>query len=271
MTTFSASTGYASHIPTTHPYARFHDPVMAPLPAHVREALALGPVSPDQLPGRDSAPDLLNPGYGPRETGYALCPDGSARVFVLTDMPGVTPAMWDWWFGWHGCDPQRYRLWHPQAHVQARWSDGLSDEDRYIGRTSNVVEYIGTRRRRFSIRFIPPAEAGLDESRLAAQGEVAICARAGLTGLPVDASWMIHQLRPVPGGCEMRSRFWMAGPNLTLPWLPGRAGDRIGRMLGRLARPSARDAEALLVHCAEEMNHLAARLPALYAEFGPCR
>jgi hypothetical protein len=33
-------------------------------------------------------------------------------------------------------------------------------------------------------------------------------------------------------------------------------------------RPSEADARALLVHCAEEMQHLARFLPALYAEFG---
>jgi hypothetical protein len=32
-------------------------------------------------------------------------------------------------------------------------------------------------------------------------------------------------------------------------------------------RPSEADARALLVHCAEEMQHLAQFLPALYAEF----
>ena len=271
MTTLSPTTNYPTDTPYANRYDLFHDPVMAPLPAHVREVLAAGPLPHDWLPGLDSAPSLLEPGYGRAETGYSLGADGSAHVFVLTAMPGVTPAMWDWWFGWHGNDPQRYQLWHPQAHVHVGWADGLPDEDRYIGRTSNVTEFIGTQRRRFSIRFIRPAEAGLDESRLAAQGEVVICARAGLTGLPVDAGWMIHQLRPVPGGCEMRSRFWIAGRNLSLPWLPGKAGQLAARVLGRLAAPGKADAEALLIHCAEEMNHLAARLPALYAEFGPGR
>lgn len=271
MTALSTPTNYPSDNSAPNRYARFHDPVMAPLPAHVHEALAAGPLPHDRLPGLASAPSLLVPGYGRAETGYSLGADGSAHVYVLTTMPGVTPAMWDWWFGWHGCDPQRYQLWHPQAHLHVSWADGLPDEDRYLGRTSNVVEYIGTKRRRFSIRFIPPSEAGLDEARLAAQGEVAICARAGLTGLPVDASWMIHQLRPVPAGCEMRSRFWIAGHNLSLPWLPGKAGHWLAKGLGWLAAPGKADAEALLIHCAEEMNHLAARLPALYAEFGPGR
>ena len=39
-------------------------------------------------------------------------------------MPGVTPQMWEWWFGWHGSDSRRYKLWHPRAHVSAHWADG---------------------------------------------------------------------------------------------------------------------------------------------------
>ena len=85
------------------------------------------------------------------------------------------------------------------------------------------------------------------------------------------ASGMTWRRDPVPGGCEMRSRFWIAGRHLSLPWLPGKAGQLAARALGRLAAPGKADAEALLIHCAEEMNHLAARLPALYAEFGPGR
>ena len=259
--------GYSTEELVTSPYAHFYDPVMAELPAHVREALAIGPVSPSLLPRFEHAASLQEQGYGALETGYCLCPDGSTHVFALTKMPNVTPAMWDWWFGWHGCDPQRYKLWHPQAHVHVGWADGQVDTDHYIGRTSQVVEFIGSKQRQFSIRFITPSEAGLDEARLARQGEVAICARAGLTGLPVDASWMIHHLRPVAGGCEMRSRFWIAGGNLSLPWLPNKVGQLTTRALGWLTRPSVADAEALLVHCAQEMNHLAARLPQLYAAF----
>jgi hypothetical protein len=51
--------------------------------------------------------------------------------------PGVTPAMWSWWFGWHGCDTRRYKLWHSPAHLFAAWKDGddagRHGSDRYIG------------------------------------------------------------------------------------------------------------------------------------------
>jgi hypothetical protein len=46
-----------------------------------------------------------------------------APLFVLTQMPKVTPAMWDWWFAWHGSEAQRYKLWHPRAHISSKWAD----------------------------------------------------------------------------------------------------------------------------------------------------
>jgi hypothetical protein len=60
--------------------------------------------------------------------------------------------MVDWWFGWHGEEPQRYKLWHPRAHLHACWTEPGTG---YVGRTSVVDEYIGTSLRRASIRFVP--------------------------------------------------------------------------------------------------------------------
>ena len=102
--------GYSERELAESPYARFFRPELAPLSAHVREALATGPVAWSLMPGVDRAADLQKPGYELVETGYTTCPDGSARISVLTPMPGVTPAMWDWWFAWHGSEAQRYKL-----------------------------------------------------------------------------------------------------------------------------------------------------------------
>ena len=41
--------------------------------------------------------------------GYAVHPDRSIG-WPSRLMPGVTPSMWDWWFGWHGSRDSRYRL-----------------------------------------------------------------------------------------------------------------------------------------------------------------
>lgn len=233
---------------------------MAPLPEHVREALLVGAVAPELLPPVEHAAEI----DAAVETAFTRLPDGEARVFVLTHMPGVTPAMWEWWFGWHGSDAGRYRLWHPRAHVSASWADGEGDLGRYVGRTSNVVEYIGAERLSLSIRFVRPAELGFDERRLAERGEVAICARGSLTGTPMETGWLVHHLRPVKGGAQMRSRFWIGGANVRPRNIAGGLGRAIGRVAARLSPRPPTGPSDLLEHCAQEMNHLAALLPALY-------
>ena len=108
--------GYTSTELAQSPYASFYRDEFAPLPEHVKEALLTGGQAYELFPLVDHADELLEPGYWPLETGFGLGPDGSVQVFVLTQMPKVTPAMWDWWFAWHGSEAQRYKLWHPRAH-----------------------------------------------------------------------------------------------------------------------------------------------------------
>jgi hypothetical protein len=94
---------------------------------------------------------------------------------------------------------------------------------------------------------------------------VFICARLGYTRWPLDFGWLVHHLRAVPGGAEMRSRFWMGGPHIQLrvPWLPV----FFSKTLQKTVCLPERQAVELLTHCSEEMNHLARILPGLYAEF----
>ena len=261
--------GYTSIESAQSPYAAFYRDEMAPLPEHVKEALLTGGQAYELFPLVDHADELLEPGYWPLETGFGLGPDGSVQVFVLTQMPKVTPAMWDWWFAWHGSEAQRYKLWHPRAHISSKWADGRSDLNHYIGRTSEVVEYVGPELLSLTIRFVAPASMGLDENRLKRQGEVAICARGGIAGTPMETGWLIHHLRPTQNGCEMRSRFWLGGNNVR----PRGMDNAIGKLLGRVAANfnplKANQGADLLVHCAQEMNHLAGILPALYKKFGP--
>ena len=259
--------GFSEAEKALSPYAPFFKERMAPLPAHVREALLMGAQAHEMLPPVQAAKDLQKPGYWPVETGYSLSPDGAVRVFVLTQMPGVTPAMWDWWFAWHGSHAQRYKLWHPQAHVHAAWQDGRSDLSHYVGRVSKVVEYVGPTCLDVTVAFVPPAQLGLNEQQLAADGEVAICASGGMAGTPLETGWLIHHLRPVPGGTEMRSRFWLGGDNVRARGILKPLGAVLGRVARRLQPLTATQGAELLVHCSQEMNHLAAILPALHTSF----
>jgi hypothetical protein len=261
--------GYRPEELAGSPYARFYKPVLAPLPGHVREAVAVGGVPHELMPPVGDAGRMQDEAEWPFETGYTRAPDGSARVFILTRMPRVTPAMWDWWFAWHGSEAARYKLWHPRAHIHAVWSDRRSDLDTYVGRTSNVVEYVGASRLRLTIRFLPPSQLGFDEARLRARGEVAICARGGMAGTPLETGYLVHYVQPVEGGSIMRSRFWVGGDNIA-PAPGSGLGGRLARSLARrFVRLPEEQPHDLLIHCAQEMNHLAAILPELYAAFGP--
>jgi DAPG hydrolase PhiG domain len=176
-------------------------------------------------------------------------------------MPGVTPSMWTWWFGWHGSDARRYKLWHLRAHVSAQWSDGGGDGS-YVGRTSLVREYLGSAFARPAIQFVVPAKAGLDETRLT--DAVAICARLGSSDVPVDVGWLVHHVRPTADGAEMRSRFWLGGRHIAL-----RAGNRLANSVIRpVAACQLPDPRDLMVHRTQEMNRLAGFLPALYQRVG---
>lgn len=239
-------------------YGGFFDPQMAALPDHVVQALQHGPQADQVLLEFEHAATLLDVGYHQTENGYGRLRAGGFQVSVRTDMPGVTPAMWDWWFGWHGSQTRRYKLWHPRAHASARWADGGGD-GHYVGRTSLIEEYLGSAYAKAAIRFVPPAELGLAP----AADEVAVCARLGSSEVPVDIGWFVHHVRATPEGAEMRSRFWMGGP------LIGVRGAT--RLAGHLVRPVAArqlpDPRDLLVHCAQEMNHLAGFLPQLHRRF----
>ncbi len=254
------------------PFAKYFSANMAPLAAHVVEALNVGAVSPKLIGGPDTAASLLDEGDQVVETGFALARDGSARVAVRTEMPEVTPEMWDWWFGWHGCDSRRYKLWHPRAHLYAEWDDGPDagrrGRDRYVGRTSFVDEYLGSTLVRAAIGFVPPAEAGLDEELLAdAERQTAVCAVLGSSKFPVNVGSFVHHVRRTARGSEMRSRFWMGGLHVELRSDRALVRSGIPPVARRLLRPTARSAAELLVHCAQEMSHLASFLPSLYEEF----
>lgn len=227
---------------------------------------------------------LAGAGYQEMETGWTRTGHGTLIVSCLTDMPGVTAAMWDWWFGWHLRDSARYKLWHPEAHQRAIVGDDrsgdrdLTDRERYIDNVSYVDEYVGAKKVRLAIRFVDPTTLGFVNR----PGTTHICGRIGVTYLPVAAGWVIHQVRPTPYGSEMRSRFFMGpGEILALPpaavslaapaaLLTSRVGKAASRPIVRTAvRTTLTDtlAHDLLFHCAGEMNHLASFLPDLYDEF----
>jgi len=86
----------------TRPFAKYFAGTTRPVQAHVRHALLAGMAPPEYgYDVDDAVRRLAGPGYHNMETGFTRLDSGVIVVSCLTDMPGVTAAMWDWWFGWH--------------------------------------------------------------------------------------------------------------------------------------------------------------------------
>lgn len=248
----------------THRYGRHYRPDMVSLAPHVLQALANSPVAAELIPPREL--DIADLELSRVRNGYTVRSDGGIHVHLETPMPGVTPEMIDWWFGWHSDSPERYRLWHPRAHLHAEWREeppaGSRGRDRYVGRTSIVEEYLGSLAGRYAISFRPHAELGITDPRFRDPTlATAVCARIGTAGAPVDAGWLAHLVIADRGGSVMHSRFWLGPPYAAL-----RGGGRLRGPAARIVTQGESEARALLVHCAQEMTHLASFLPALYAD-----
>ncbi len=251
-------------------FAKYWNPNMKPLPDHIVDALNVSPVATELCLPFDKAGTLLDDGYQDLENGYSLLEDGSMHIAVHTHMPRVEPIMWDWWFWWHGTQTERYKLWYPRAHlysalVPSDYDESTPYRDRYIGLDSYVDEYVGESAGQLVIQFRDPELLGLDVNRLSEQGATAIVGIVGMSGLPLDWGYLMHYVRPVPGGSEMRSRFWMGGPHVkargdaTLP-------DEASGLVEALSHMDVNRAREMVIHCSSEMNHLAEFLPAIYAE-----
>lgn len=255
------------------PYAKYWNPEMRPLQPQVREAVLHGPEAAELGFSLREADRLMEPGYLPLENGTTALRDGQIFVAVRTDMPRATGAMFEWWMGWHTMEAQRYKLWHPRAHVangtkEMRGDDpDLSDQQKYLT-THYVTEYIGDHREDIRITFVDPASVLTKTQDLLANDVSAlVCARVELQSAPITIGHLIHQIREVPGGAEMRSRFWLGKPAFSNAASNSFRNKLVGSrwLRGRLIPRNL--AHAMLVHCGMEMNHLASFLPDLYADY----
>ena len=126
-------------------FSAFQTPLQ-PIPQRVEAAIALGVQSGKDFPFA-SAAKLLSEGGDGLVDAVVRNHDGVLVVACLTEMPGVTPQMWDWWFGWHGLSSERYRLWHPKEHLRSAMAENREHirdaRERYIGNTSYIEEYVG--------------------------------------------------------------------------------------------------------------------------------
>lgn len=254
-----------------HDFEEFRRP-MGEIPDRVQTALDRGARDMDAsyFDNPNQLLDIAGGGDGLVDDVVRL-PNGQLVVACLTEMPGVSSAMWDWWFAWHSFTSERYRLWHPKDHLDSSLIEDRrhlpTNRERWVGNISYVDEYIGGALQRLAIRFVRPDSVGLDQQRVDEIG-VAICARTALRRERLAAGHLIHLVEDTDEGSRMHSRFLLGDARSEIPV--------IGPLLTKIANtPKVRRQRmpdtvgtALLLHCSQEMNHLASILPELHAQFG---
>ena len=218
---------------------------------------------------------LLDAGYLDMETGYARLDNGMMYVAALTDMPDVTGEMIDWWFAWHDTD-KAYQLWHPRDHIEAKWKHPVKRDlpwrEQYIGNTSEIIEYIGSKLEHLNVNFQKP-ERYFDVSRFTdAKIATAVCARGGQRLEKIWSAHLIHLMRKTERGVEMRSRFWLGDVDASPKGIVGKLlNPLLNTVMVRKRMIPDGVGRDLMLHCAEEMHHLAIILPELYRRYGSKR
>ena len=133
---------------------------------------------------------LFEPGYHACEFGYWTLEDGTATTACLTDMPGVTAEMFDWWFAWHPLDRLRYAIWDPEDHFDVQLEDHSLSRDksntlaeRNWGSVHHVWEDIGLGFDLLEIRFHKPSDLGYDMDRIGTDAcSTIVCSNAKIYG-----------------------------------------------------------------------------------------
>jgi hypothetical protein len=122
------------------------------------------------LPEEESALHLdilFNPGYMPVELGYGYLPDGCAILANLTDFPGVTVDMFDFWFAWHPIESMRYKIRNRDQHYYCQTMNpeialnkSLSLRERLWNTPHDIEEDCNMGKQPIKIRFCNPADIG---------------------------------------------------------------------------------------------------------------
>ena len=248
-------------------YAKYFYAPMTPAPKDIFQLLDKGPADPALALPVHQRNDLLKPGYLPVERGYCMMPDGTGFVAGLTNMPGVTSEMIDWWFAWHGLEGLRYAIWdaddHYDIHVAPedlgrRLNPKLNLRQRNWNTTDVVTEDVGTGSMVLDISFLSPEDFGYDLKAFGKGAATAVNANLGPHEPKSRLVCFTHVAREVPGGIELRSRFWI-GWNIV---------NREPVRVGQDAPPEIFEGlcKGLAYHCPKEYYNLASLLPKVYRE-----
>jgi hypothetical protein len=255
------------------PFAKYYrDPVPAD-PEHL--AKMDKPCDPSKAIYPEQLNDLLNPGYLDVEIGWCNLPNGAGFIANCYQHKDMTAEMVDWWFAWHTLEDLRYRIWYPPQHggimispeARKRMLDpNIPMREKNWGVTHHVTENCDCGMENIDISFMSPKDFGFDMSRFKepfastfAGGSGWACAVNKTDESITAPALMCHIFRPVPGGLEHRTRFWMGyrmsngKPELSLP--PG------------ISVPSPA-IQGLARHNVKEFKNFGVFLPKIYRELG---
>lgn len=209
------------------PYAKYFFKELTPPAPGTLENMEK-PMDPAKALPIERINEMLKPGYHEVEAGWCALPQGGLYVANLLKMPGVTVEMVDWWFGWHGLEDLRYKIWFPPGHFSISMSDRhrsivldpkTSPKKKFQGITHYVLEDTGGPSvEKIAISFMTPEDVGFDTERFKSPNVGTLVAANGSAkmlnpppGIPDQKSpaFMMHFVREIPEGVEFRTRFWM--------------------------------------------------------------
>ena len=253
-----------------HPLAKYWYR-FTPIADDVLEDLARGPMDPADILPWEARVRLSEPGDMKVENGYCALADGSHYVALRTRFPGCTVQMIDWWFLWAQREEIiRYKIWNPGAHFSMSELptpdfERRSGDKPYWGMSRFPVEDIGMGVTRMRLDFVRPESFQFES--VPADGTI-LCVRVGLADGWLKHTDMIHHVRAIDGGVEMRSRFWMAREFEAMAGGTAIASTLldVGPIKRRLLTTDA--ARGMAYHCATEYSQLAGFLPELYDTYG---
>ena len=83
------------------PYAKYYFREMAAIPQEKLDIWQAPMADPALATPIERRNDFLDDKDIRLAVGFTVAPNGTGFVANATFMPGVTPEMIDWWFGWH--------------------------------------------------------------------------------------------------------------------------------------------------------------------------
>lgn len=210
------------------------------------------------------------------ENAWCAYDDGQGYVASRTHWPNVTAEQIQWWFWWHSADSNRYKLWHPFAHISVSsnfasnfTNPNLNSTEKLLGSIHHVEEIIGESMQSIDIHWKRPSNWGIDETQFEHNGVVASACGEVYLG-PIKAVDMIHLWYQTISGLELRSRYFLANQvHITIPIVNVTMDvDPIANALkikSVIVGPEM--SQAQFIHDQQEMTHLASLLPFIYQHF----